>query len=388
MGDVEAAADIVTAGVVARGVEPHAGEGRHGGAHGGTCLNCGTPLIGEHCHACGQAAHVHRTMGAIGHDLLHGVFHFEGKIWHTLPMLALKPGELTRRYVAGERAKFVSPIALFLFSVFLMFAIVANLPGWHFGGDEWLKPGLNGGVTEARVKIAEERAQADGIIGDARASIAKERAKAAPDARRIARFEERLANAVTLRGNLVRAEQVLPLPAKSADGQARSGDDFLSGVQDGFNDGRPASATAGNSWLERKWEAVKANPKLTLYKIKTSGYKYSWALIPISLPFLWLLFPLRRSVGMYDHAIFATYSLTFMSLLVILLAVLGAIGVPAGIIVPAALLIPPFHMYRQLKGAYCLSRAGALWRLFWLLNFTILTTTIFTLLLLYLGVAD
>ena len=54
---------------------------------------------------------------------LHGVLHFEGKIWRTLPLLAWKPGELTRRYIDGERARFVSPIALFLFSVFLMFAV-------------------------------------------------------------------------------------------------------------------------------------------------------------------------------------------------------------------------------------------------------------------------
>ena len=60
---------------------------------------------------------------AFFHDLLHGVLHFEGKIWRTLPMLAWRPGELTRRYIDGERASFVSPIALFLFSVFLMFAV-------------------------------------------------------------------------------------------------------------------------------------------------------------------------------------------------------------------------------------------------------------------------
>ena len=34
----------------------------------------------------------------------HGALHFEGRIWQTLPMLAVKPGELTRRYIAGERA--------------------------------------------------------------------------------------------------------------------------------------------------------------------------------------------------------------------------------------------------------------------------------------------
>jgi hypothetical protein len=25
------------------------------------------------------------------HDLVHGVFHFEGKTWRTLPLLALRP---------------------------------------------------------------------------------------------------------------------------------------------------------------------------------------------------------------------------------------------------------------------------------------------------------
>ena len=36
---------------------------------------------------------------------LHGVLHFEGKIWHTLPLLAWRPGELTRRYIDGQRAQ-------------------------------------------------------------------------------------------------------------------------------------------------------------------------------------------------------------------------------------------------------------------------------------------
>ena len=143
-----------------------------------------------------------------------------------------------------------------------------------------------------------------------------------------------------------------------------------------------------DNWLERKFREAKANPKLLLYKVKTSAYKFSWALIPISLPFIWLLFPFRRDVGLYDHAVFATYSLTFMSLLTILLATLGALGIPAGWLWTAALIIPPLHIYRQLKGAYRLSRPGALWRTFWMLNFALITSTLFITLLVYMGVAD
>ena len=130
MGEFEAVGDVVTGATIGRAVEPKAGEpGADGHTHEPNCLNCGTLLQGDFCHACGQHAHVHRTLTAFFHDLVHGVLHFEGKIWRTLPMLAWRPGELTRRYVDGQRATFVSPIALFLFSVFLMFATVS-----FFGG--------------------------------------------------------------------------------------------------------------------------------------------------------------------------------------------------------------------------------------------------------------
>ena len=92
-----------------------------------SCLNCGAALVGDYCHACGQHGHVHRTLTAFFHDLLHGVLHFEGKTWRTLPLLAWRPGQLTRAYIDGKRASFVSPLALFLFSVFLMFAVVTSL---------------------------------------------------------------------------------------------------------------------------------------------------------------------------------------------------------------------------------------------------------------------
>lgn len=41
-----------------------------------------------------------RSPGAIvRHNILHGVFHFEGKIWRTIPELCFRPGRLIRRYI-------------------------------------------------------------------------------------------------------------------------------------------------------------------------------------------------------------------------------------------------------------------------------------------------
>ena len=275
---------------------------------------------------------------SIGHDLLHGVFHFEGKIWRTLPMLAWQPGALTRRYIHGERARFVSPLAAFLFSVFLMFGVLSSLPGWKFDDANFLNPGVAGGMAQARTKLAEEKAHAQSELVLLERDLATARAKAEPNPKRIAKLQKKVAVARKARDDLARAEKTLPTSAK-----------FTMDSE---------SPTATENWLETRFRHAKENPALLLYKLKSSAYKYSWALIPISLPFIWLLFPLRRDVGMYDHAIFATYSLTFMSLLVVLLAVLAALGVPEWMCWTAAGLVPPLHLYKQLKGAYGLSRWG------------------------------
>ena len=48
-----------------------------------------------------------------------------------------------------------------------------------------------------------------------------------------------------------------------------------------------------------------------------------------------------------------------MSLLTVVLAVLGAVGIPEWMLWTAAGIIPPIHIYKQLKGAYRLNRLTA-----------------------------
>lgn len=358
---IDSLGTIATGGIIAREIDRAHAPGHDPAS---TCANCGAALIGPYCQACGQHGHVHRTASALVHDILHGVFHFEGKFWATLPLLTFRPGDLTRRYAQGERVKFVSPMAIFLFSVFLMFAVVANLPGWNFGGADFLGAGATAKVDTARKALDEAKAKADANVIRRTAQLAKLRADTPPDADALATAERRLVTARTDVAQIAKAQSLMPAFAA------------------------PAPDMKPDTWLEEKIQHARENPKLLLYKIKSSGYKFSWALIPLSLPFIWVLFPFRRDVGLYDHAIFATYSLSFMSLLTIALSVLGWIGVSTAILVFAALLIPPFHIYRQLKGAYRLSRIGALWRTAWMLSFILIIVPLFALLLLYLGVAD
>jgi hypothetical protein len=354
MTDADGLGTIATGALFAREIErAHAGRPAVGHDSDEPCANCGTERTGPYCHACGQAGHVHRNLSALVHDIAHGVFHFEGRVWHTLPLLAWRPGELTRRYVRGERVKFVSPMALFLFSVFLMFAVVSGLAG-H---------GKSASKIATQVNVGMEAAQARTKLADLQAKLPK---VTDPDDR--GDLNERIADA---------REKVATLDALQKSGIA---DSAAPHAED-----NKLNVDTGIGWLDSTINHAAKNPELLLYKMKSYGYKYSWALIPISLPFIWLLFFWRRDVGLYDHAIFSIYSLSFMSLTVVVLSVLGKIGLPTAIIVLAVLIIPPWHMYRQLKGAYLLGRFGALWRTCALLFITTITSSLFLAFLVYMG---
>lgn len=339
--------ELAQGALAARAVEPTHGEGREDGhTHETACLNCGTVLVGRHCHGCGQAAHVHRTLGAFFHDLLHGVFHFEGKTWRTLPLLAWRPGILTREYVDGRRASYVSPIALFLFVVFLTFAVFNLLGSPIDFNNQGQNKGFEQGISEAEVEAKKNLAEAEKMLADARAGkggdlVALEKAR---DGAR---------NAV----KVIQAAKGGELPTDLASADT-------------------AAEKSAVDAINRAWQHARENPELTVYKLQTSAYKYSWLLIPLSVPFLWLLFPFSRRFHLYDHTVFVTYSLSFMLLLLATISVLMVWG-GAGWIVGALVLYAPFHMYRQLRDAYALTRFAAWWRTWFLSLFALFVILLF-----------
>lgn len=80
------------------------------------CRNCGVPLLGEHCHACGQAAQgLVRPMTRLLGDALDSLFELDSRLLRTLPALLFRPGWLSTEYLAGRRARYVSPVRLFVF---------------------------------------------------------------------------------------------------------------------------------------------------------------------------------------------------------------------------------------------------------------------------------
>ncbi|MGX7953344.1 DUF3667 domain-containing protein [Tsuneonella sp. HG249] len=326
LSDVAQGPGDAGAGVaVARAVEPRAGEDA-GHTHEGACLNCGTVLVGPHCHACGQRAHVHRTLRAFFHDLLHGVLHFEGKTWRTIPLLVWQPGRLTREYIDGRRARYVSPIALFLFVVFLSFALFNALGG-----------SLENGVGPEGQGVVQIKTAYD--TGEAELAELLDRRRKTADPAEISRIDGQMAE--------VRQRQA------ALEGVA-------SQIGGDFADGFPGDSIPRNTRLGQLVEHVRENPQLAIYKAQTGAYKYSWMLIPLSVPFVWLLFPFNRRFRGYDHTVFVTYSIAFMiALLAVISLLLYAGSGGAGLLLA---LYAPFHLYRQLRGTYFLSRAGAVGR--------------------------
>ena len=93
------------------------------------CLNCGTPIIGKYCRACGQNADVHvLSMREVAGDVTHSLLHLDSRAWQTLKLLILKPGELTREFIAGRHQSYLPPFRLYLVVSILFFALSALLP--------------------------------------------------------------------------------------------------------------------------------------------------------------------------------------------------------------------------------------------------------------------
>lgn len=388
-GEADAAGEVLTGAIIAGTIEGTAG--KQGAAAHGKCLNCGAQVDGAYCAACGQRTHLHRSLASLGHDILHGVFHFEGKMWRTIPELFFHPGRLTRRYIDGERAKFVSPMALYLFTVFLMFAVFSFTTSNIFdstkdsvAGDvveQWKENNESAKErTDERLEAVREQLKDKELSAEKRAELERKQsdlqaAQAVMDA--LAKGDWTALQ--SLETNEQAKKALEEAKSKVAKAQAQGAGKVTSNLD--VDVGWPKLQAR----LEHGAKELKENPSLAFYKVKVASYKYSWALIPLSVPFLWLLFFWRRDIHLYDHAIFITYSISFMMMFLILLTLAAAFGV-SGTIWGAALgIVPPLHLYKQLRYAYGLSRFGAWLRLFLLSIAVTIVLTIFVVLLVMIG---
>jgi hypothetical protein len=163
-----------------------------------SCENCGQPLTGEYCAACGQRnePHVH-TLGHFASEAFESVTHADSRLWRTLGYLLVKPGFLSREFFNGKRARYLPPFRLYLV-ISLLFFLVAGMgnhvtlddddegPPTAEKVDELNKaadkleadlpntPGIAQAAAEMRKKAAEQQAKLDGTAVPSGASIAED----------------------------------------------------------------------------------------------------------------------------------------------------------------------------------------------------------------------
>ena len=87
------------------------------------CANCGAPAPEAFCPACGQGTRDRLpTFRQFMREATGRYIAYDGKFWKTLAALLLRPGFLTREYLAGRRRRYIGPARLFLVSSLLLFA--------------------------------------------------------------------------------------------------------------------------------------------------------------------------------------------------------------------------------------------------------------------------
>jgi hypothetical protein len=147
------------------------------------CENCGSPLYGDHCYACGQP-----TKGLVRHfssilgDFFDTVFNIDSRVLRTLGPLLYRPGYLSLEYFAGRRVRYVTPMRLFLFlSLVAFFAVQLSIDfepdadgkgGIRVGanqGDSFDRAGTVAEVEKARdaalVPLRKARKDVEGVPG-------------------------------------------------------------------------------------------------------------------------------------------------------------------------------------------------------------------------------
>lgn len=97
------------------------------------CASCGAPQPDRFCERCGEKRITTHDYSIVhfGESLLETLTHFDIRSLRALKILVLRPGELTRAYLDGQRKPYVGPIQLF---------VILNIVFAFFGANTFRTP--------------------------------------------------------------------------------------------------------------------------------------------------------------------------------------------------------------------------------------------------------
>ncbi len=339
---------------------------------GTPCANCETPLIGTHCHECGQLAEdFHKSVWKLTVEAVESLLHLDGRLFSTLPELLRRPGKLTRDYLDGKRASQVAPFRMFL--VILLIAFFVGHAASKAGGEKHdvVNAEGHGPAVAGSTMRGGHSATRNFAPGSAEAIAYEREVMADPD--------------------LSEAEKKTQIAAARGDWLA-----FGRNLADNISEETSAAAAQApkmadtedaekirnlEHWFNSRMEQVRQDPARFALILEIWAHRVAILALPVSALMLTVLFVFNRRYYVFDHVIFSMHSLSFQLLLLIVIMALG-------VLTPLAwwlLLLAPVHLFIHMKGAYQRSTIGTLARMFVLWTLTTVTFTVLALLWLYLG---
>ncbi len=89
-----------------------------------TCLNCGTRLRGQYCGKCGQRSRNRLiSIWQLLREAFGDLLELDSRLWRTLVPLLTRPGQLTRDYLEGRRARYMPPFRTYLVLSVIFFVV-------------------------------------------------------------------------------------------------------------------------------------------------------------------------------------------------------------------------------------------------------------------------
>lgn len=130
------------------------------------CLNCGAAVTGSFCAACGQKVRQpDPTLGEFLRESTIEVTNLDGRVPATFKTLFLNPGALTVDWLAGRRARWLTPLRVYLIcsiAYFVSVPLVESLTGRQ--GRETVRLGFT--VSGGAANDPATRAQLDSALAD------------------------------------------------------------------------------------------------------------------------------------------------------------------------------------------------------------------------------
>lgn len=369
--DMEAAAAGSLASLSGRRPRPFLDKGK-------PCANCGAPLEGPYCHACGQNSDTHhRSIWHLIIEAIEGMFHLDGRLARTLPLLFFKPGILAKDLMEGRVARHAPPFRTFLVALLLFIfaaehaihkiqhdmehaweqrAEAMKTPGGRLAEATRLRAEAAGTLTEGLKEAAETRDEdsKDTDIGPAKAQAAYDEASK----RARAQYDQAMA----------RAKRIEHDPAAAARAAAESNITMGEAASGQILSIPVASATAktpgahepekgSKAWFKTQVAKAVANPEFYFMVMFGWAHRLAVLLLPILGLSLALVYRNKRQYFIYDHLLVATNLLSFAFLTNALGFVLPA---PVAAVWFVLLMFwTPINLFQTLRGGYGSSMIGA-----------------------------